>query len=299
MHDHHLESSAGRTIILLEKYDIEDAYLLGKYSYTHVQKKLESHLHDQMIEICYCDKGQQVYEVEGREYQVKGGEVFVTFPNELHSTDNHPEEKGVLYWLQVRIPVNERFLGYRGDDAHFFVNQLLTLPLRQFKGSGDMKKTLDEILYRLEEPRKPINKLIVPHLITHFLLSVVKCAYSDSGKLNCEDKINLIKNYISENLFNDISIKDIARKFNISTSHFKSWFKKETGIPPADFVLRMKIEEAKMLMLQHKHLSITEIAYQFNFSTSQYFATVFKRYEGMSPVEYKKKITKEYHGNSI
>jgi AraC-like DNA-binding protein len=161
-----------------------------------------------------------------------------------------------------------------------------------------MKRTLDEILHRLEQPHATINRLIIPNLITRFLLSVIKSANSDSGNLNSDDKIVAIRKFIKENLFNDLSIQDIARRFNISTSHFKSWFKKETGIPPADYLLRMKIEEAKVQILKNKDLSITDVAYQLNFSTSQYFSTVFKRYAGVSPVEYKKIFTKEHQNKT-
>ncbi|HTE26626.1 AraC family transcriptional regulator [Flavitalea sp.] len=289
MNEHINESLTGRTILHFDELGFKDVYLLGKYSYTHVQNKLDSHCHHQMIEICYCDKGQQVYEVEGKEYQIKGGEVFVTFPNELHSTDNHPEEKGVLYWLQVKIPTTDSFLGYCGDDARFFINQLLSLPARHFKGSITMKRTLDEILDRAKQPTPAFNKLIIPNLITQFLLNVIKSSQSESSTLDSSDRIIIIKNYISEHLYSNLSILEIAKKFNISTSHFKSWFKKQTGIPPADYFLRLKIEEAKKQILQDHELTITTIAYRLNFSTSQYFATVFKRYAGMSPLEFKKR----------
>ena len=77
---------------------------------------------------------------------------------------------------------------------------------------------------------------------------------------------------------------------NLSDSHFKSWFKKEAGMPPLDYILRMRIEEGKKLMASHPGETIASIAYQLNFSSSQYFATVFKKYAGISPAAFRQGV---------
>ena len=85
--------------------------------------------------------------------------------------------------------------------------------------------------------------------------------------------------YINTNLSGPLLVQDIAAVVSMSTSYFYQRFVQETGMTPADFRTRQRVQMAKGL-LQEKELSITQIAYQFGFSTSQYFATVFKRYTG-------------------
>ena len=66
----------------------------------------------------------------------------------------------------------------------------------------------------------------------------------------------------------------------LSESRFKARFKREMGVPPAEYWLRKKVEQASVLLAK---ATITQVAHQLGFSSSQYFATVFKRYTLTSP----------------
>jgi AraC-like DNA-binding protein len=57
------------------------------------------------------------------------------------------------------------------------------------------------------------------------------------------------------------------------------------GVAPHEFILRCKMDEAKRL-LTHEGRSVTETAMALGFSSSQYFATVFKRFTQQTPVEF-------------
>ncbi|MNL10142.1 DNA-binding transcriptional activator FeaR [compost metagenome] len=63
-------------------------------------------------------------------------------------------------------------------------------------------------------------------------------------------------------------------------------------MPPVDFILRSKVEEGKKLLQLPDGESVTAIAFKLNFSSSQYFATVFKKYTGISPAEFKQRSLK-------
>jgi AraC-like DNA-binding protein len=71
----------------------------------------------------------------------------------------------------------------------------------------------------------------------------------------------------------------------LSESRFKSRFKAEIGVPPAEYWLRQKIERATEML---KTRRVTEVAHELGFSSSQYFATAFKRYTLMNPSRYRK-----------
>ncbi|MEX0362259.1 MAG: helix-turn-helix transcriptional regulator, partial [Allomuricauda sp.] len=87
-----------------------------------------------------------------------------------------------------------------------------------------------------------------------------------------------------------IYVDELAELVNFSTAYFKSWFKQHFGAPPKAYINRLKIERAKEELL--KSNSITEVAYNLGFSTSQYFATTFKKYTGMSPKVFRAQIEK-------
>ncbi|MDR6784885.1 AraC-like DNA-binding protein [Pedobacter africanus] len=287
MSDFDTRSTTERSIINFSKFNLEGRVRLGRYSYKHVHGELETHAHDGMMEICYCDKGMQVYEVNGKEYQLKGGDVFITFPNEPHGTARHPEEKGTLYWLIVQIPEKERFFHYDKEESAVFIKELMGIKERHFKGAEGMKKILDQLFALHDEPvQQPIHKLQTLNLISSFLLMVIE--YSQKKVIREQsDRIEEIKNYIHNNIYQNLPIEILAKELCMSDSHFKSWFKKELGMPPVDYILRTKVDEGKKLLRLPGGESVTTIAFKLNFSSSQYFATVFKKYTGLSPAEFR------------
>lgn len=288
MEDFDIISTPERTIIHFSDYGMEGVCRLGKYAYREARKGLPKHIHEGMIEICYCEKGVQVYEVNGQRYEIRGGDIFITFPGETHSTDNYPEEKGSLYWLLLKISDEEGFLHHNKADGEIFRKELMSIPNRHFKGHPSMKKMLDAVfdLYQAI-PQKPVYRLQVLNLLTGFVLKLLQCEGNNSKGIATE-RITGITNFITENIYEELSIEQLAKKMHMSASHFKSWFKKETGMPPLDYILRTKIEEAKKMLKNSGGLQVSDIAFRLNFSSSQYFATVFKKYTGMSPVDFRK-----------
>lgn len=292
MSDFDTRSTTERSIINFSKFNLDGKVRLGRYSYKHVHGELETHSHDGMMEICYCDKGMQVYEVAGKEYQIRGGDVFITFPNEPHGTAQHPEEKGTLYWLIVQIPEKEHFLHYGAEESAVFINELMGIKERHFKGTEVMKKMLDQLFTLHEEPeQQPVHKLQTLNLISNFLLMVIEYSQKNVAREQ-SDRISEIKNFIHDNIYQNLPIELLAKELCMSDSHFKSWFKKEFGMPPVDYILRTRIEEGKKLLQLPEGESVTAIAFKLNFSSSQYFATVFKKYTGLSPAEFKQRNLK-------
>jgi AraC-like DNA-binding protein len=73
----------------------------------------------------------------------------------------------------------------------------------------------------------------------------------------------------------------------LSTSRFFQEFKTATGMTPKDYLLRLRVEEAARQLRKAPTRPVTCIAHELGFSSSQYFATVFRRYLGVSPGEHR------------
>lgn len=277
-----------RLVIDFSAYGWKGACLLGRYAYKRAHSGLDTHLHAGTMEICFCEKGSQVYEVGGKTYTVKGGDIFITFPGEPHGTGTYPEEKGVLYWLQLKMTSLKGFPFLYGEDGKQLADALLSIPTRHFQGDFSMKKKLDTILSCYENgPHEGIHKLEIMNQLVSFLLQVI--ARGSGGiREKAEGKIEEAKEFIRQHIFEDLPIGRLARHLHFSESHFKSWFKKETGMPPVDYILRARISEAKKLLVQEPFDGILSVAVKLNFSSSQYFATVFKKYTGSSPAAFRK-----------
>ena len=93
-----------------------------------------------------------------------------------------------------------------------------------------------------------------------------------------------VLHYIGKHLDEPVHVPRLAEVARLSESRFKIRFKRELGVPPAEFWLRQKIERAAVLLKTRK---VTEVAHELGFSSSQYFATVFKRYTLNNPSHFK------------
>jgi AraC-like DNA-binding protein len=99
-------------------------------------------------------------------------------------------------------------------------------------------------------------------------------------------RIRRTLDHIEETLHADNSLTDLAREVGLSTSQDLRIFKASLGCTPCAWVTRRRVERAAALLAASPK-GITEIAAELNFSSSQQFATVFKRVMGVPPTVYR------------
>jgi AraC-like DNA-binding protein len=97
------------------------------------------------------------------------------------------------------------------------------------------------------------------------------------------------KEFIKQHQTEDISLGQVAKAVNTSTFYFCKMFKKVTGINFTDYVSRVRIENAKNLLL-NPNLRVSEIACEVGFQSLTHFNRVFKKVMGQSPTEYRGKL---------
>jgi two-component system, response regulator YesN len=114
----------------------------------------------------------------------------------------------------------------------------------------------------------------------------------DEIQKNSVSKSNVekAKSYIANNISNPITVKDVADHVNLSAEYFTKLFKRATGQNIKDYIARSKVSAAKE-MLEHSNLSVSMITLELGYSYFSHFTQVFKKYEHMTPSEYRNKFT--------
>lgn len=108
--------------------------------------------------------------------------------------------------------------------------------------------------------------------------------YLDKSKKN---GIAKARRYMEEGFKStELSVSGIAEKMGVSEAYFRRLFKAEYGIPPAQYLVSLRLKNAKRLM-GYPFLTLTECALQSGFSSLQYFCRVFKKETGTTPGKYK------------
>ena len=92
--------------------------------------------------------------------------------------------------------------------------------------------------------------------------------------------------YLNEHFTENIQMVDLTEHFHYNRFYISQIIKERTGYNFNDYINRKKIELSRKL-LEETSLSIKEIAEQTGFSYSYYFSKIFKKYEDMTPGEYR------------
>ena len=99
-------------------------------------------------------------------------------------------------------------------------------------------------------------------------------------------KLELVINYINDNLNQNLSLIQLAKLVNISPNHFVRLFKQSIGLTPYQYVLDCRIKKAKQL-LKNQKLTITEISHQLGFYDQSRFTNTFRKRVGITPKRYR------------
>lgn len=108
----------------------------------------------------------------------------------------------------------------------------------------------------------------------------MKYPYEQLDVLNARLRTSV--DYIRDHLDDDLSLKELAGRVQMSTYQFVRMFREGTGVPPHQYILRERVEMAKK-MLADRNAPIVDIAAQLRFADQSHFGAVFKRLVGVTP----------------
>lgn len=103
--------------------------------------------------------------------------------------------------------------------------------------------------------------------------------------------------YINEHFQSDLPLEKLAAEANMSPFHFSRVFTKETGITPHQYLIKTRLSAAKYL-LKSTETSIKNIAFSIGFNSESSFCTTFKKWENVTPSQYRQEILNESGSDS-
>ncbi|RRJ65108.1 helix-turn-helix domain-containing protein [Paenibacillus oralis] len=96
--------------------------------------------------------------------------------------------------------------------------------------------------------------------------------------------VQFMIDYIHKHYAEDLTLEQLASQLYISKNYLNQLFKKVTGETFTNYVIRVRIERAKALLLEGNHL-IYEVSEMVGYQNVPYFSTLFKKYCSVSPSE--------------
>ena len=155
------------------------------------------------------------------------------------------------------------------------------------------KKRLSSNLQLLDyylDKNDTLSNNVKLHILFDILYQISLNPVSSLPKLINDPAVNYAINYIKENYTSKISLSDIAKELCITTSGLIYKFKKHLGITPLEYIIDLKTNHAKNLLLQTT-MSISQIAEECGYDNMYYFSNSFKKATGFPPSVYRNNYT--------
>jgi YesN/AraC family two-component response regulator len=141
----------------------------------------------------------------------------------------------------------------------------------------ELSAALQSILVILDSESKEINSFSV-----------------DPHSLKPEHLCQLMENYFLNNYSSIASLNTIAEKFGFTNEYLSKVFKKYTGETPIKYITKIRINEAKQLLINQPDLEIKKVGELIGYKDAFYFSRVFKSNVGIYPSDYKIKYSKSH-----
>jgi len=233
------------------------------------------HFHETFC-ISLIHKGIEQIDFENQSLFTEAGSISITNPYEVHSnplidTDSY------LKFDTIYIPDNVMKEVLNGLNIKFVKRQITSKKANRLfldlKGALDAKNddTIESNLYQFVKALK-------------FYSQEKENEYSG---LNF-NSYHQISSHIENNIYDKISLNELANMATINKFGFTKKFKALTGMTPMNYVLMRKIFSSKTLIKANWEL--TKLAYHYNFADLAHYSKTFKRFIGISPKKYKESI---------
>lgn len=272
------------TLMPFEPMGFGHVVLVGWQFSEEAEYAIHPHLHPDIFELHLVVRGQLSYQIEDHYHTMCGGDLLLIQPDTVHGTLEEPLGRCERYWLQIRLPQKGGSLLQLPDQASGeIVRQLRHAPSRPIRGEA-LVPLFERIRSAYGDEEDLLRAVNLRNLILRLILDFLALASPSAksgGSMGIQKAIQCIEQSQAP-----VSLAELAKVAGMSESSFKLLFKKETGLPPVDYSTRHRIETARGL-LHTTQMSITEVAHELGFSSSQHFATVFRRYTGLTPNEFR------------
>lgn len=247
---------------------------------------MRKHWH-RSLEIVIPLKGTLKLWIDGKELKLSSGEVFIINSCEVHQ----------LYWIED----TDYYEGYCLQINHDYMlkcsSKLENVYFHQSENEETTRMIInivDRIIHTYEIYSENSSLYIESHIL---MLLYVMCESLQDTRLphfkseKFQKRIADIVGYLENHYSDDISMEEVARHFDISTSYLNRFFKQQLDTTPKEYLTQYRLAKAEDY-LKDTDYAVIDIAYMTGFSNLNSFYSAFKKRYGKSPLQWRKTLLK-------
>lgn len=244
--------------------------------YSNNTKHYKEHIHD-TFSIGINIEGKSIYTNRNNKYNLDNSTLAIVNPNTIHSCNPIDKTSNIYYMMYLK------------EEWCYGIQKAICKKIEHFQDFPkdilydsklyDEFKKLCEILFSKISFIEKENELI--EFFTKFFGD-----YLEDSNEKIEDHIfEQIKNYLHKNYKENISLSELAIKFNLNQFYIIRLFKMYLNITPHAYLLNIRINKAKELL--KSGTSIVNTALECGFSDQSHFHRNFLKIVATTPNEYK------------
>ena len=284
-------SSRYRTIYTWPELGIPGLRMFGKHTMNQACAPLSPHFHRNAYEFTFVTEGAIHFTTREQEYEVSGNDVFVTRPDEVHSTNFRPLPAGEIIWFQLDVSDPDRFLFLSREAAKELMDELSGMRGCVFRPGSHVFHDIRRAFSLAGTPGRC-------HLVCSYLTVALYELAAFAGRQallpgsltrTLSPDMEKAAAHIQSHLAGELSLEELAALCGLSVSQFKQKFRAQAGMAPRHYINYHKIQLAKKMLA--RGASVTDTAMELGFGSSSYFTVVFRRYSACTPSEYLRRLS--------
>jgi AraC family L-rhamnose operon regulatory protein RhaS len=255
------------------------------------------------LEVVFLETGSTVFEVDGRTHPLQAGHLTVTRPWQLHRLGAPHIGRGRLHWLILDVGVRRPNQPWRWPEWVVLESRDLadlTRKLRHgeqsvWQANPNIRETFREIgqcVTGWSETRMPSRLAVAVNRLLLELLDVLTLQQSvESPEL--ASRRRTVELFLRDLAGNPAScatpwtLEAMARRCGMGITAFSRYFHELVNSGPVAYLNQCRLDHAARILRLHPRRSITSVAMECGFNSSQYFATCFRHRHRMTPQAYR------------
>jgi AraC-like DNA-binding protein len=256
------------------------------------------------IELTFLENGRLDFGTDGRSYQLKSGDLTLSRPWQRHKLGGPDVTPSLLHWLILDVGVRRPHQDWHWPSWFVLTpedREELTLMLRQavepvWHVKDDVLQCFQRIGAAVAEDNEGSNaSRLAVYLNELFVLLLDTLRQGrvtfDHSLTTSYQTVGLFWEDMIRNtafLAEEWTVGEMADQCGMGITQFTQHCKKMTNMTPMEYLAKCRIEAAAKVLKAEPGRSVTDIGFSLGFSSSQYFAKVFRKYMGCSPTEYRR-----------
>ncbi len=288
-------------------YGVSDKVLpgintIGFWDAHHAQEWGLGYHRNEGIEITFLETGSMSFAVEDDEFMLTSDNFTITRPWQLHKVGNPNIGVGKLHWLILDVGVRHPHQEWKWP-SWILLNKSdleeLSKMLRQneqpvWKGNAEMKRCFLKIAQLIQNDRTAANESWVVIYINELLMHMLSFLRQGSAHFNesLTDSIRTVQLFIKDlktNFYEPWTLDSMADHCALGITRFVHYFRQLTNNSPMQYLNHLRVKAASEKLIKYPNRTVSHIGYDCGFSSSQYFATVFRKHFGCTPGDYRER----------